>query len=82
MPLELTSDVALLRGHVDIAEAEDLMTWLTDGPGRPVDVADCPSAHTAILQLLLALRPQIIGAEGQNDWRALLTGPLATQLQA
>ena len=82
MPLELTPDVALLRGHVDIAEAEDLMTWLTDDPGRPVDVAECASAHTAILQLLLALRPDITGAEGHSDWRALLSGPLAMDPQA
>lgn len=76
MPLELTTDCARLSGPCDIAEAEHLLDWFKTQGNPVVDVSDAGHVHAAIFQLVLHLRPQLIGAEDRADWRALLTGPL------
>ncbi len=71
MPLELTSDRAVLTGHVAIEDTEPLLDWLRDGNAGSVDVTACTSMHMAILQLLLRISPPIDGAD-TDDWRQLL----------
>ncbi|MBT9382851.1 hypothetical protein KM176_03165 [Pseudooceanicola sp. CBS1P-1] len=72
MPLELTEDRAVLHGHAEITEAEDLLAWLRRTPAPRVDVSGCGSAHLAVLQVLLALRPALDGIGNAQDWRGFL----------
>lgn len=75
MSLALNEDRAVLTGHAEITEAEELLAWLETASDPIVDVSGCTSAHHAVLQVLVATFADIEGAEGQTDWRALIAQP-------
>lgn len=52
---------AVLEGVCTVEEADSLLEWLQDDPRRPVDWTDCDHLHTAVLQVLLAVGPPLIG---------------------
>ena len=64
MPMDLSETAAVLSGICEVAEAETLLAWLQAHPEGPVDVSGCEHAHTAIVQVLIAARPAVIGAPG------------------
>ena len=75
MPLELNNDRAVLSGLGDVDMVEDLMAWLQGREGAVVDVTGCPSAHMAILQVLLVGRPHVVmsaASDDPSDWRTIL----------
>lgn len=50
-----------LLGECPLEDAEELVrSWLTS-PGRSVDFTLCETAHTAVIQVILAVGPEIIG---------------------
>ncbi len=51
----------LLRGVCPIEEAETLLRYLSEVPGATVDWSACEHAHTAVIQVLLAAQPRIVG---------------------
>jgi len=51
----------LLQGVCPIEEAEALLRCLSEVPGATVDWSECDGAHTAVIQVLLAARPSIVG---------------------
>lgn len=61
MPMDLSDTAAVLTGICEVGEAETLLTWLQAHPQGPVDVSGCEHAHTAIVQVLMAARPTLIG---------------------
>lgn len=84
MPMELTETAAVLEGVCEVAEAEALLSWLQSHPQGRVDITRCAHLHTAILQVLMAAGPTLVGADGGTDarpWLALLR-PAATDRQA
>ena len=50
-----------LSGACLLAEAELLQQHLAANRSMRVDWRDCTHAHTAVLQVLLAARPQLVG---------------------
>jgi hypothetical protein len=67
---------AALEGVVTVEDAETLAQWLR-GHARPaVHLGKCDHVHTAVLQVLLALRPQLVAAPA-DPW---LAGALRTAL--
>lgn len=64
MPMDLSETAAVLAGICEVAEAETLLAWLQAHPQGPVDVSGCEHAHTAIVQVLIAARPAVIGGMG------------------
>ncbi|RYG30378.1 MAG: hypothetical protein EON93_14940 [Burkholderiales bacterium] len=55
-------DCALvLSGHVTLEEAEPVLRWLVDHPAGRVDWRACTGCHTAVLQVLMAVRPPMSG---------------------
>jgi hypothetical protein len=52
----------LLQGICTLDDAELLLRSLSDDPRAPVDWTGCGHVHTAIVQVLMAARPRIIGA--------------------
>jgi hypothetical protein len=59
--LEKTGVIAL-AGRCGVEEAEELQRHLLAAPEAIVDWTGCESLHAAVVQVLLAARPQIRGA--------------------
>ena len=54
----------LLEGHCPAEDAENLLQLLQINPGSPVDWTQCAYLHTAVLQVILAVRPARVGSCG------------------
>jgi hypothetical protein len=61
MPIAVTDDCLLLTGHCPIEEAEPLLDALRGMADPVVDLTGLDQAHTAILQVLMAVGPAIRG---------------------
>lgn len=73
MSVDLSDAAAVLTGICDVAEAETLLAWLQTHPQGPVDLSRCEHAHTAVVQVLIAARPTLVGATaGGTDAAAWL----------
>lgn len=60
-----------LVGHCPSEDAEPLLQHLLATPGARVDWRECREAHTAVVQVLLAARPELLGPPGDvrlRDW--------------
>ena len=71
MGLRIDGDILHLEGHCNVEDAEPLFAWLQTDPNRVVDLAEAMYLHTAVVQVLLALRPRIIGSSRDpfiEDW--------------
>lgn len=65
MSIEFKKTVAVCTDECSIEEAETLLTWLLDHPKGKVNLKQCEQLHTAIVQVLMALKPSI-SAEPEN----------------
>lgn len=61
MPLTLLSDRIALTGTCPIEEAEPLLDALRATDAPRVDLGGLDLAHTAVLQVLMAIRPGLVG---------------------
>lgn len=71
MPMDLSETVATLTGICEVADAEPLLVWLQAHPQGQVDVSRCEHAHTAIVQVLMAAQPTLVGmpaGAGERAW--------------
>lgn len=66
-------------GDCPVEEAETLLTLL-QAHGAPVDLSHCGHLHAAPFQVLLALRPPIVGTSANAFVREKLTPMLTTAL--
>jgi hypothetical protein len=63
MTVSLSSEgMILLRGDCPLEDAEALVRSLSEDPGAAVDWSGCDRAHTAVIQVLAAARPRLIGS--------------------
>ncbi|MGN7611812.1 hypothetical protein ACQZV8_06975 [Magnetococcales bacterium HHB-1] len=62
MPMSFTETEALLIDVCTIDEAEQLFEWLLKHPDGALNLGQCEHIHTAILQILMALRPRVVMA--------------------
>jgi hypothetical protein len=74
MTVRLGDDgVIMLEGTCPIEDAEALLRRLSDNPDADVNWAACEQAHTAVVQILLAVRPHLVGLPTNrflNQWIA------------
>jgi hypothetical protein len=67
-----------LSGACGLEDAEDLLRLSLDRPNCVVDWTRCTQAHTAVVQILLALTPRLAGPPAgtflKTHIHALLTG--------
>ncbi len=66
-----------LVGACSSADAEPLLQHLLADPAATVDWRDCHGAHTAVVQVLLAVRPKLLGPPADarlEDWVAPAIG--------
>ncbi len=61
-----------LTGRCVIDDAEPLIAALQDHPGRPVNIAGAQKLHLAVVQVLLAARPRLIGGPDNPILRGIL----------
>jgi hypothetical protein len=59
----------VLEGDCPAEDAETLLQMLQAAPGVPIDWTQCSQLHTAVLQVILAAAPALIGACG-DPWVA------------
>ena len=79
MPIDLGENAAVLTGIREVAEAETLLAWLQAYPQGPVHVSRCEHAHTAVVQVLMAVRPTLTGQTAGDDGPAAWLGALRPQ---
>ncbi|MBK1614311.1 hypothetical protein CKO44_12615 [Rubrivivax gelatinosus] len=60
---------AALEGVVSVDDAEALAQWLRQQARPAVHLGKCEHVHAAVLQVLLALRPQVSAAP-PDPWLA------------
>lgn len=52
-------------------DAEELLRHLLNDPRAPVNWRNCRSAHTAVIQVLMAAKPELLGPpadDGLKKW--------------
>jgi hypothetical protein len=64
MSVRLAGEVVVLEGDCPVDEAESLLELLLANPGASVDWSACGQLHTAVVQVLLAVRPPMEGEPG------------------
>ena len=78
MTVRLNSDgVIVLAGACPVEDAETLLEHLQARREGPVDWSGCTALHTAVLQVLMAARPKLLGECGDGflrTWAAIAPG--------
>lgn len=69
MPIRFLKKYAALEGVVSVEDAQNLLDWLKIQPDPSVKLEKCQHVHAAVLQVLLACRPRLIGNVA-NPWLA------------
>ena len=59
MSISYKKTVAVLDGHCEIDEAETLLEWLLENPKGKLNLKSLEHPHTALLQVMMALKPMI-----------------------
>ncbi len=77
MTVTLSGDgVIALHGSCPAEDAETLLRCLADEPGARVDWSACEAAHTAVVQVLLAVQPTVVGSPVSPFLREHVAGAL------
>lgn len=61
MTIRMSAGTVTLAGICPAEDAEVLLQHLLEKPGVAVDWRGCEAAHTAVIQVLLAAKPQVLG---------------------
>ncbi|OYU92471.1 MAG: hypothetical protein CFE45_23120 [Burkholderiales bacterium PBB5] len=69
MPVRYLKKHAALEGQVSADDAEALGQWLRDQNAPVVHLGKCDQVHSAVLQVLMALRPRV-SAPPADPWLA------------
>jgi hypothetical protein len=80
MTVALDGTVVRLTGECRVEDAEPLLAMLQEQAGRNVDLSEARRLHTAVLQILMAIRPEIRGGSLDAFLRTWIE-PLLTQVQ-
>jgi hypothetical protein len=69
--LKSAEGILLLEGACPSDDAEVLLQHLTGSPPATVDLRNCQSIHSAVIQVLLAARPKLLGPPAAETplWR-------------
>jgi len=59
MPIDFKKTVAVCSDECTIEDAETLLEWLLDNPKGKINLKQCELLHTAVIQVLMAVRPSI-----------------------
>jgi anti-anti-sigma regulatory factor len=73
MSARLNGNVIVLEGACRVEDAEPLLGWLQADRGLIVDLTGAEQLHTAVLQVLMAMRPTLKGTARDAFIREWLT---------
>ena len=68
--------VIILAGECPVEDAETLLEHLQARRDGPVDWSGCTALHTAVLQILMAAKPKLLGECGDGLVRTWAAGAL------
>jgi len=74
MSVRFDGNIIVLEGQCRVEDAEPLLAWLQADGTRIVDLTEAEHLHTAVFQVLMALKPPIRG--GSKDGFILLETPV------
>ena len=74
MPINYQDSIAVLEGGCAIGEAEGLLAFLRGTKDATVEIGGLTHAHTAVLQVIVAVKPRVLGASGGKVVQACLSG--------
>ena len=77
MSMRLDGNIIVLEGACRVEDAESLLGWLQTDRGLVVDLTDAEYLHTAVLQVLMALRPALKGTPKDDFIRHWITPALS-----
>jgi hypothetical protein len=60
------SGTIVLEGNCTVEDADPLLQLLQAAPAAPLDWTTCRHLHTAVVQVILAARPALIGRCGDR----------------
>jgi hypothetical protein len=63
----------VLSGNCAVEDAEVLLQMLQASPGSPVDCRSCGPLHTAVVQVIMAAAPVVVGPVA-DPWAARWLG--------
>jgi hypothetical protein len=65
--LSTAQGIIVLEGACSSEDAEILLQHLANTPAASVDLSTCESAHAAVIQVLMAFKPTLIGTPPDNS---------------
>jgi len=77
MPIIYKKTVAILEEICEIEDAETMLEWLLEHPKGKLNLKQLRHTHSALLQILMALRPTVSiwpEDEGISEWLRPLMG--------
>ena len=78
MSVRVDNDRVCLVGNCPVEDAEALLHALQEG-SRPVDIGQAERLHTAVVQVLLVARPEVVGTPADAFLRVHLVPLLASR---
>jgi hypothetical protein len=76
MSVRIAGDSVLLEGPCPAEDAETLLIALQEDRARTVDLAKAGRLHTAVVQILLAAKANLVGVPGDPFQRDHVFAPL------
>lgn len=78
MTVRVTRDAIFVEGAGAVADAEPILSALQADASRTIDLSGATRLHSAIIQLLIALRPRVAGLPADPFFAAHLLALLDT----
>jgi len=72
MPVRFKKTVAVLDGICTVEESEQLLEWLGQHPKGKVNLKQCAHLHSAVLQVLMAVKPELSSPPSDPDMASWL----------
>lgn len=79
MPFTFAENAAVAEGAVNAEDALTLLEFLQSHRNAKVDLGSCGHVHTAVVQLLMAARPEIVALPREaflSRWLSKVLAPV------
>lgn len=76
MPINYSKRSVRLHGVITVDDAEEVHAWLRENPRARMNMTQCTHMHTAVLQVLISVRPEISAWPEAEDIRDFLHNTL------
>ncbi|WEK04354.1 MAG: hypothetical protein P0Y65_19600 [Candidatus Devosia phytovorans] len=77
MAIKLVGDTIVLSGSCGVEEAERLLALLHDNRDAALDLSNSGEVHTAVWQVVMALRPTLLSAPPEGFYKRWIVPAVA-----